>query len=72
MSIPDNSAEQWITTGKLAARVASIQHTWEFADSDEELGTVAYLRTLQTDDLETLTKLEFENQAGPPPGGGGN
>jgi mono/diheme cytochrome c family protein len=71
MSIPDASAEQWITTGKLADREASIPHTWEFDSQDEELGTVAYLRTLQTDDLETLTKLEFENQAGPPPGGPG-
>lgn len=74
MSIPDASAEQWISTGKLSGRTASIPHAWEFASDQEKLGVVAYLRTLQTTDLETLTKLEFENQLAnlpaPPPGTG--
>jgi hypothetical protein len=72
--IPDKSAKQWITTGKLADRTANIPHAWKFADDDEETGVVAYLRTLQTDDIEQLTKLEIENAAfgmGPPGGGKG-
>jgi len=81
MQIPDVALLQWIKTGKLNGRVAKIQHTWEFADANEEKGILAYLRTKQTDDAETLIKLEFENQLaqnggkivggggfGPPPG----
>jgi hypothetical protein len=62
MSLPDASAAKWITTGKVGSRVASIEHAWEFASTAERDGVVAYLRTLQAGDLETLTKLEFENQ----------
>ena len=62
--IPDVAADQWITTGKLNGRVAKVQHTWEFENQDEEDGITAYLRTLQTGDVEELTKLEFENQFG--------
>lgn len=68
MSVPDVSAAQWISTGKVSGRVAKVPHAWTFASEEEKLGVVAYLRTLQTTDLETLTKLEFENEA--PKGGG--
>lgn len=76
MEISDAEALQWITTGKVKDRVASITHTWEFDSDAEASGVVAYLRTLQTDDVEALTKMMFENefadfnsstQGGPPP-----
>lgn len=60
--ISDAGAKTWITTGKFDGRVAKIQHTWEFSSDEEENGIVAYLRSKQTHDVETLTKLIVEEQ----------
>jgi hypothetical protein len=54
--------------------VAKISHKWEFNDDAEETGVIAYLRSKQTDDLEALIKMRFENEipgfvAGPIRGG---
>ena len=62
MEISDKQAMTWIKTGKLDGRVASIQHTWEFSTEEEEGGIVSYLRSKQTHDVETLTKLIVEEQ----------
>jgi len=73
--ISDNQAMTWITTGKLESRTAKVQHTWEFTTDEEQNGIVAYLRSKQTHDVETLTKLMVEEMlanggfSGPPPGG---
>lgn len=62
MQINDAEALQWITTGKVRDRVARVTHTWEFDSAEESTGVIAYLRTLQTDDVEALTKMMFESE----------
>ncbi len=62
MQISDAEALQWITTGKVRDRVARVTHTWEFDSEAESTGVIAYLRTLQTDDIEALTKMMFESE----------
>lgn len=62
MQISDAEALQWITTGKVRDRIARVTHTWEFESDAEATGVIAYLRTLQTDDLEVLTKMMFESE----------
>ena len=62
MEISDKDAMTWITTGKLGGRTAKIQHTWEFSTESEQDGIVPYLRSKQTHDVETLTKLYVEEQ----------
>jgi len=57
--IPDVAAEQWVTTGQVGSLKAPINHAWKFASSDEELGTVAYVRSLETSDAEALILLDF-------------
>ncbi len=74
MEVSDKGALTWIKTGKLEGRVAKVAHTWEFSTAAEEKGIVAYLRSKQTHDVETLTKLYVEEQlanGGFMPGGGG-
>lgn len=77
MEIPDKGALQWIKTGAYGGREASIEHAWEFSSDTEEKGIVPYLRSKQTHDVETLTKLYVEEMLanggfmGPPPGEGG-
>ena len=62
--ISDGDAIQWISTGSVGDRVADDPsangHTWAFTDDDEKIGTVAYLRSLQTKDVSELTRLKFE------------
>lgn len=60
MEISDKEALQWVKTGEVGDRKAKITHTWEFSSEEDEKGIVAYLRSLQTKDIETLTKLYFE------------
>lgn len=74
MEISDKQALTWIKTGKLDGREAKIPHTWEFSSDEEEEGIVAYLRSKQTHDVETLTKLVVQEMLanGFGPGGPGN
>jgi hypothetical protein len=60
MELSDKDALTWITTGSVRGRTASITHTWEFGSDAEESGIVPYLRSKQTHDVETLTKLYVE------------
>ena len=60
--ISDSQGLQWITTGKLNSRVAKITHTWEFNSDEEEAGILPYLRAKASKDLETFTKLVFEER----------
>ncbi|MCX6127766.1 MAG: hypothetical protein NTX25_01720 [Proteobacteria bacterium] len=60
MEISDTQAVTWLTSGELKDRVARIPHAWEFNSESEEQGVIAYLRSKQTHDLETLTKLYVE------------
>ena len=60
MNISDSALLEWVTTGELDERAAPIQHAWEFRSKKEEDGISAYLRTLQTNDMETLTRLFME------------
>jgi hypothetical protein len=73
--ISDAQSLQWITTGKVNNRVAKITHTWEFNNDEEKQGIVAYLRAKASKDVETFTKLVFEerfqNFEFPPKGGPG-
>lgn len=62
MQINDAEALQWITTGKVRDRVARITHTWEFNSEEQSTAVIAYLRTLQTDDVEVLTKMMIERE----------
>lgn len=75
MEISDVNLLTWIKSGKTQGRVAKIQHTWEFSSADQEQGILAYLRSKQTKDVETLTKLYVEeaiaNGVGMGPGPGG-
>jgi mono/diheme cytochrome c family protein len=58
--ISDKDALTWITTGKLPTRTARIAHAWEFRNDDEKVGIVQYLREIQTNDVDELTKLTFQ------------
>ncbi|WP_141734478.1 hypothetical protein [Oligoflexus tunisiensis] len=60
MQISDSDASTWLKTGELNGRVAEVEHAWEFNSDAELQGVVAYLRSKQTRDIETLTKLYFE------------
>jgi mono/diheme cytochrome c family protein len=60
MQISDSEASSWLTTGKVNGREAKVAHSWEFNSDAELQGVVAYLRSKQTRDIETLTKLYFE------------
>lgn len=78
MELSDKEALTWIKTGEVRDRVAKIQHTWEFSTDEEEGGIVPYLRSKQTHDVETLSKLYFEEMLanggipmGPPKDGEG-
>lgn len=62
MQINDAEALQWITTGRVRDRVARVTHAWEFASTAESTAVIAYLRTLQTDDIEALTKMMFDSE----------
>jgi len=73
--ISDAQGIQWITTGQLGTRTARITHTWEFNSDAEKQGILPYLRAKAAKDLETFTKLVFEERFqnfqipnGPPPG----
>lgn len=82
MEISDQEALQWIKTGQVGDRKAEkVEHKWQFSSDEDEAGIVPYLRSLQTKDIETLTKLYFEEArvngfdggfgGGGGPGGGG-
>ena len=60
MELTDEEALQWIETGNVKGRIASIPHTWTFNDTVEREGIVPYLRSLQTKNLEEFTTLMFE------------
>lgn len=61
MTITDTLLLTWITTGSTGTRTAKIQHTWEFSSARQKAGVPAYLRTLQSRDMETLIKLMVDN-----------
>lgn len=80
MQLSDAQFIEWVTTGKAGTRTARIKHTWEFANEAQKQGIVAYLRAKASKDVETFTKLVFEerfeemkNNSGQTPGfpGGG-
>jgi len=67
--LSDEDALKWITTGSVGegvagARIADdetlFRHAWNFSDEVERIGTVAYLRSLQTKDVAELTRIKFE------------
>jgi cytochrome c553 len=60
--ISDSQGIEWITTGKTGSREARITHTWEFNSEDEKSGILAYLRAKGSKDLETFTRLVFEER----------
>lgn len=62
MQLSDAQFIEWVTTGKTGTRTARIKHTWEFANEAQKLGTVAYLRAKASKDVETFTKLVFEER----------
>jgi hypothetical protein len=62
MQLSDAQFIEWVTTGKTGSRTARIKHTWEFASEAQKLGTVAYLRAKASKDVETFTKLVFEER----------
>lgn len=62
MSLNDAQFIQWVTTGKTDTRTARIKHTWEFANEAQKVGIVAYLRAKASKDVETFTKLVFEER----------
>ncbi len=62
MEISDSEALSWVKTGEIGSRSARIPHAWEFSSDEEESGIVPYLRSKQTHDVETLTKLVVEEQ----------
>ena len=59
--INDTALRTWITTGSLGTREAAIEHRWEFSNAAERQGITAYLRTLQSNDMEKLILLMIEN-----------
>lgn len=56
--ISDIDAISWISKGQAGDR-SDVSHAWLFTDENEKLGTVAFLRTQQTDDVAELAKLLF-------------
>ena len=65
--LPDVAVRKWIETGKLpfinldAQTDHGIAHAWTFDTPDQELGIIAYLRTLQSTNFEELLTLEFQS-----------
>jgi len=60
MELSDEETLQWIETGSVLGRTASIIHTWTFSDAAQREGIVPYLRSLQVKDMEQFTTLIFE------------
>jgi hypothetical protein len=82
MELNDKDALSWFKTGQAKGRTAKIEHKWGFSSDLEEAGILAFMRAKQTNDVESLTKLVFEefiangfpampsNIPGPAPGSG--
>lgn len=64
MYCSDTQIKRWITTGVTDCYgddySASIPHSWGFASDAEITGVIAYLRSKQSKDYETLTKFQFK------------
>jgi len=60
--INDSDVAQWITTGQVKTRQASVAHRWTFQSDEEKFATVAYLRSKQTPDEQAFAKLLFEER----------
>lgn len=60
MEVNEADTISWLKTGRTKGRTAKIDHAWEFSSVAEEKGVVAYLRSKQTNDVETLIKLRLE------------